>query len=450
VLSVAFGAILVAGALCRFSPIDCHLCAWTPLECPPAEVPEPVAAAPAQLPRGFKEELVALGLGYPTGFSFLPDGGILLSQQEGLVTVLRNGRVNADPFLDIRAHVNAWTLRGLLSVEADPEFERNGFVYLLYTHDDGTPPKDGPKIVRLSRFTADGDVARPGSEKVLLGTLGGHSCDGLPVTSDCIPADGEHSGGDIEFGSDGTMYVTTGDGSLGSRLGDDPLRAQNLDSLAGKVLRITRDGDGIPGNPFWNGDPHANRSKVWAYGLRQPFRLTLRDGTLPYLGDVGGNLREEVDVAPRAANLGWPCYEGRVRPTLFINSRVCRSLYARGPSAVRFPIYAYPTAARAGRGSVTGGTFYTGTSYPRVYRGAYFFGDWSRSWLRYLHVDERNRVRGEVREFARKTQGPVEIEVGPDGDLYYIAINVAELRRITHTDQAQPAARRSSSAGPHE
>jgi glucose/arabinose dehydrogenase len=409
--------------VCRFAPIDCQVCRWTPLECPSTD-----------LQPGFTQEVVASEIGYPTGFTFLPDGRILFARKEGLVTVFRDGGVDSEAFLDISPRVNDWTLRGLLSIEADPEFTSNGYVYVLYAYEQGLSPADGPKIVRLSRFTAEGATARPESEKVLLGTKGGRACDAVPVRSDCIPADGEHTGGDIEFGRDGTIFVTTGDGSWIRRLGVDPLRAQNLDSLAGKVLRVTREGKGLPTNPFWNGDADANRSKVWAYGLRQPFRLTIRDGRVPYLGDVGSDLREEIDVAPRGANLGWPCYEGDLRLPRYVRSGVCRSLYARGRLAVRFPILSYATADPSGRGSVTGGTFYSGASYPREYRQAYFFGDWGLGWLRYLHVDERNQLQGKVHEFARGTDGPVEIEMGPDGSLYYLAINVGELRRIVYED----------------
>lgn len=84
---------------------------------------------------------------------------------------------------------------------------------------------------------------------------------------------------------------------------------------------------------------------------------------------------------------------------------------------------------------MTGGAFYGGTSYPIEYRGAYFFGDWSLSWIRYLHVDDAGSVQGSVREFASRTEGPVEIESGPNGDLYYLAINIGELRRVAYTGE---------------
>ena len=126
-------------------------------------------------------------------------------------------------------------------------------------------------------------------------------------------------------------------------------------------------------NPFWTGDRGENRSKVWAYGLRNPFPFELEPGGGGWIGDVGWNRWEEVNVASRGANFGWPCYESRCRPPEYANEDVCRDLYARGRAAVRFPRLAYE------RGSVTGGVFYSGDAFPRAYRGAHVFGDWSRS-----------------------------------------------------------------------
>lgn len=122
---------------------------------------------------------------------------------------------------------------------------------------------------------------------------------------------------------------------------------------------------------------------MWAHGLRNPFRFELEPRGGAWIGDVGWNRWEEVNVASRGANFGWPCYESGGRPPEYANGDVCRDLYARGRAAVRFPPLAYE------RGSVTGGVFYSGDAFPRAYRGAYVFGDWSRSWLRVLSAGER-------------------------------------------------------------
>src|SRR6185369_9058482 len=112
-----------------------------------------------------------------------------------------------------------------------------------------------------------------------------------------------HSIGNIKFAADGTMFVTTGDGASFNVVDDLALRSQSIDSLGGKMLHVTANGDGVPANPFWNGDPTAIRSKVWAYGLRNPYRFNIRpsNGT-PFLGDVGWGTWEEANVAAPGAN----------------------------------------------------------------------------------------------------------------------------------------------------
>src|SRR5581483_6455600 len=99
------------------------------------------------------------------------------------------------------------------------------------------------------------------------------------------------------------LFVGTGDGAPIDDF-DDAWRAQDLDSLGGKILHVSTSGEGLPSNPFWNGDPAANRSRVWAYGLRNPFRLTLHPGDgLPFVGDVGENATEEIDAVTAGATL---------------------------------------------------------------------------------------------------------------------------------------------------
>ena len=114
---------------------------------------------------------------------------------------------------------------------------------------------------------------------MLLGADGESSCADLPRGADCLPSEVDHNGGDIEFARDGTMFVSTGDGGGKDEFEATALTSQARHALGGKVLRITRDGRGVRGNPFWNGDPDANRSKIWALGLRNPFRMALHPET---------------------------------------------------------------------------------------------------------------------------------------------------------------------------
>ncbi len=387
---------------------------------------------PARVLAGFTEEVVAGGLTFPTDLAFLPDGRVLVTDKHGLVRVVKEGHLLAQPFIDLSSSVNTDGYRGMLAVQADPAFATNGYVYLLYTR-RGSGPAHGPTTDRLVRVTAQGDTASPASETVVLGKLGDGSCLDLPAGSDCVPADHEHVGGDIAFAKDGTMFVSTGDGGGGpDAIEPTALRAQDVGFLSGKILHVTREGKGVPSNPFWNGNAEAIRSKVWAYGFRNPFRLAIGPGGTPYVGDVGEDTFEEIDVARRGANFGWPCYEARVHAVDFAATRLCRSLYAKGASAVQGPALVYRHGTPTGGNSVTGGFFYTGTAFPPSYRGAYFYGDWEKSWLRILHFDAAGRLIGKPVPFATGASGPVSITEGLDGALYYLAFNAGELRRIAY------------------
>ncbi len=393
----------------------------------------PGSAGATTLPAGFGQELVASGFSAPTSFAFLPDGRILVAEKSGLVRIVKNGAVLATPFIDIRDRVNDYWDRGLLGIAADPDFAVNGFVYLLYTYENDPAQWNGSKTARLTRVTAFGDTASPASEVVILGTTVGSTCHGLPVGTDCIPSESpSHTVGAIRFAGDGTMFVTTGDAAEFNFVSDDALRAQDIDSLAGKLLHITTGGQGVPGNPFWNGDPSANRSKVWAFGFRNPYRFNLRPGTnMPYVGDVGWAAWEEVDVGAPGANMGWPCYEGPDVQDGYATYPVCQSLYALGAGAVQAPLVTYSHGGASA--AVTGGPFYSGSAYPAEFQGAYFYGDYAQNWLRVLHVDASDQLVGGVTDFGTELDGPVAIEMSRDGRLYYLAINAGELRRISYT-----------------
>ena len=163
--------------------------------------------------------------------------------------------------------------------------------------------------------------------------------------------------------------MSLGDAASWDFVDDRALRAQNIDQYPGKILRITTSGAGVPSNPFWNGEPNAIRSKVWAYGLRNPFRMALRPGTnIPYVGDVGWDAFEEIDVATAGANFGWPCYEGTGRQPGYESKPACQSLYGQGVSAVENPLISSP---HTGSAAIVGGPFTPATSsFPTAYQAA--------------------------------------------------------------------------------
>jgi hypothetical protein len=194
---------------------------------------------------------------------------------------------------------------------------------------------------------------------------------------------------------------------------------------------VDRTGAGLPTNPFWNGDPNAARSKVWAYGLRNGFRFTVRPGSnVPWVGDVGWDTTEEIDAAPAGANLGWPCYEGVPQQAGYASKPVCQALYAKGPSAVTAPVISWN---HNGVGAAAiGGLFYDGTSYPAEYQGAYFFADYALGFLKTVKLDAADAPIGAPATFASAADGPVDLIQGPGGELYYVAIDVGEVRRIRY------------------
>lgn len=414
------------------------------------------AAVSTTFPSFFSQQSVAREIDAPTAFAFLPDGRILIAEKFGLIRVWNPdpniGLLDA-PLMNIHTKVNDYSDHGLIGLTVDPNFAANGYIYLAYTYENNPANYTAAKTARVARYTVSpptANTANPATELVLVGSQVGTpaqpSCDNFPLGADCIPSDAEsHSVGNLRFAPDGTLYVTMGDAASFNTPDDRALRAQNLDSLAGKMLRINpANGRGVPGNPFFNAaQPDANRSKVWAYGLRNPFRYSFRPGSnLPYVGDVGWDSWEEVNVVPAGANLGWPCFEGVYRQGGYEPKPPCQALYAAGPNAVKPPVLAWPHQDEFGYvlGSASvGGIFYTESKFPAQYQGAYFYGDYAQGLIRTLQVDASNTlVPNSALTFATYADGPVAFEQGADGDLYYLAINVGELRKVTYTPGNTP------------
>jgi len=372
--------------------------------------------------QGFVDETVTSGLTLPVAFAPLPDGRVLVAEKAGVVRVVRNGQVLADAFIDLRDRVNDYWDRGLLGVAADPAFAQNGFVYLFYVHENDPFTYSGPKTSRVVRVTASGDEADAATEVVLL--------NGLPADSP------SHNGGALRFGPDGALWITTGDASSFNAVDPLALRTQSLDSLAGKLLRVGSDGRGLADNPFWNGDADAVRSKVYAYGFRNPFRLTFRPATgRPYIADVGANDWEEVNAVARGGNHGWPCMEGPAPQAGYQALSECQALYAQGTGAVVAPLVTYPHAS--GTASITGGAFYTGTAFPELYRGAYVFGDFARGLLHYVSIDGTDTMAGPIKGFGTGIDGVVDVQTDAAG-LLYLSVTAGELRRVRYVPDTGP------------
>ena len=239
------------------------------------------------------------------------------------------------------------------------------------------------------------------------------------------------------------------------------LRSQDLRTsgdpagLGGSILRLDpTTGAAAPGNPnAGSSDPNARR--IVAQGLRNPFRITVRPGTNEvWAGDVGWSDWEEIDrvVNPTSGttNFGWPCYEGVGRQPGYdgANLNICENLYAAGASAVTAPYYTYNHASSVvgGDGCPTGGSsisgvdFYTTGPFPDSYDGALFFADYTRSCIWVMKRGANGLPDPAQREiFIAGAAAPVDIQIGPNGDLFYADLNGGSIRRVRWPNDAPTA-----------
>lgn len=338
----------------------------------------------ATVPTGFTDSLVAAGLTNPTAMALAPDGRIFVCEQGGTLRVIKNGALLPTPFLTVT--VDSAGERGLLGVAFDPNFVSNQLVYVYYT----VPT---PAHNRVSRFTANGDVAVAGSETILME---------LPNLSTAT----NHNAGAIHFGSDGDLYVATGDNANGNN-------AQSFTTRLGKMLRITSTGAIPADNPFLNQTTGDNRS-IWALGLRNPFTFAFQPGTgRMFINNVGQSTWEEINDGIAGANYGWPICEGFCNPP--------------NPDFTD-PIFIYENTGV--QCAITGGAFYNPdvVQFPAAFVGDYFFADFCGGWIRRLDV-----ATLVASDFATGIASPVDLKVSPDGFLYYLARDAGSVNRIGFT-----------------
>ena len=408
----------------------------------------------------FERQTVAFGLDNPTALEFAnglsPDGSQLLfvAEKRGVVRVIDDGNLVGDFFIDIQDEVNNRRDRGLIGIAVHPEFYSGSpYIYLSYTYDppetadaaqDSTAGRDGVgnRPSRVIRVTADANngyrTAVAGSAVVILGTNStwdntsrpdlnstdrfdiapsGQNPDGSWVR-DYLATDSEsHSIGDVAFGADGALYVSNGDGASYSNVDPRAVRVMDLDNLSGKLLRIDPiTGAGLSDNPFYDGDPNSNRSKVLNLGLRNPFRFTFNPETGdPVIGDVGWTLWEEINVG-RGKNFGWPYFEGADGTSVTSGYRVlpeAQAFYNSGQE-VTPAAYAYE---HDGFNAVVIGDFYTGLS-PDLQDGL-FISDASRGTIDVVFFNEDGTDVVETQRFAENIFGVVQLMSGPDGGMYF-------------------------------
>jgi uncharacterized repeat protein (TIGR01451 family) len=455
-----------------------------------ADAARAVVAA-ATLPTGFQDTIALSGLTAPTAVRFASDGRVFVAEKSGL---LKEFDSLSDPtptqVADVRTETDDYWDRGLLGLALDPDFPATPYVYALYAYDaplgqtapvwnDGCPTPPGP--------TTDGCTVQA---KLVRLQLSGNSVVGsttLISTGWCsqFPS---HSIGDLNFGPDGNLYVSAGEGASftfidygqagggsGSPTEKNPcadppvgdggtqtpptaeggsLRSQSVRraagqpvSLDGALLRVNPStGAAAADNPNI-GSPNANAQRILAYGMRNPFRFTFRPGTGEiWIGDVGQDTWEEINrvtSTTRMFNFGWPCYEGANPMPGFqaAGLNVCAPLYAT-PSSVTAPYYVYNHAdhvvandnCSTADGSVISAiSFYAGGAYPASYNGALFFGDHSRNciWAMMPGSDGLPNP-SDIRTFVSPSGYPVDIETGPNGDLFYVDHDEGTIHRLSY------------------
>ncbi|HEY2512387.1 MAG TPA: PQQ-dependent sugar dehydrogenase, partial [Polyangiaceae bacterium] len=454
------------------------------------------AAASAQTSykqTSFHEVQVFSGLVNPTAVRFLPDGSVLVAEKSGLIKKF-DTLTSTTPSIvaDFRTAVHNFWDRGLLGLAIDPNFSSNHFVYVLYTYNAipggaaprwvasggdptsdpcPTPPgatTDGCVVQgHLSRLTAVG-TSWTASEQILIQDW----CQQFP----------SHSVGSMAFGADGMLYVTGGEGASfdnadwgqfggtqgvppvtpANPCGDPPFPATNPETkptaeggalraqsprrtpgeprvLNGSLLRLDpATGAAAPGNPMGgSGDPDEQR--IIGFGFRNPFRMIVKPGTNDvWVADVGWNTWEEINRVPDhsvARNFGWPCFEGN--STQYTGLNICPT---QAQTTAPYFLYNHGAQVTAGDGcptgssSVAGMAFYGGASnYPSSYNNALFFSDYSRHcvWVM-LPGTGGDPNPANVIPFASGAQGPVDLQIGPDGNVYYSDFDGGKIWRIEY------------------
>ena len=471
----AAGTLLAAVAL---------ICLWA--------FPGRAQAAP---PAGFQETTAFSGLELPTAVSLSPDGRFFVAEKSGIIKVFDNlSDTTPTTVADLRTEVHNFWDRGLLGMVLDPQFPADPYLYVLYTRDampGGTPPRWG--TAGVSGDPCPSPPGPTGDGCVVTGRLARITVNGTfpppitPLITDWCQQYPSHSTGDLGFGADGALYVSGGDGASfnfvdygqdGNPLnpcGDPPggvgatltpptaeggaLRSQDLrttsdpTSLDGTVLRVNPDtGAALPDNPLF-GSSDANRQRIVSYGLRNPFKLAIRPGTSePWTGETGWGTWEELNRTPdplgTVENFGWPCYEGSnvgsAKQSGYdsANLNLCETLYAPGEPNVVRPHFSYNHSAQViggescatGSSSVGGIDFYETGGFPNSYNGALFFADYSRDCMWAIRAGAGGLPDvAQLQAFNPGAANPVDLEISPSGELFYVNFDGGQVRRIVYT-----------------
>ena len=345
----------------------------------------------ATVPAGFTDAAFGTSIGSGTAMAFAPDGRLFVLSQDGRVRIIESdGDVDSALTLTVNKHSE----RGLLGIAFSPTFTSDHQLFLYYTELPTGEAIDysGTTTNRVSRFTLNGNTIDPSSETLI-------------VRLDPLSA-GNHNGGGMAFGPDGKLYIGVGENAV-------PSNAQSTGNRLGKVLRLNADGSIPSDNPTTiagiGTTSGANRA-IFAAGLRNPYTLAFdpTNGRL-LINDVGQSTFEEINVGVAGKNYGWPTTEG----------------FFDAPDHPNFtnPIYAYNHDSTSTTGfAIAGGAVYRASSpqgFNDAYFGKYFFGDYVTGWINLIDPIMMTTTDHGT-PFATNTPGIVDLDVGPDGALYYL------------------------------